>query len=284
MALVKISEILKKAKKGKYAVGAFNADNLEMVQSFIDASEKMHSPLILQVSLGAINYSGLGSVANIALYEAEAASVPVAVHLDHVTTFEQNIMALRAGVGSLGVDAAVLDYADNLALSTQVCSLAHAAGLDAEAGIGYVPDVNEHYSQSRINECKTKIEQAHEFIEETKVDLLAVAVGSMRGMKERSILLDIDHLKQIDESLNIPLVLHGASGVKWKSIQEAIQNGICKVNIASTFDQEFVNAIQKEMSENPEEKNFRKIFKPAKEAVKNKTCEIIQKLGSDNKY
>lgn len=284
MALVKISEILKKAQKEKYAIGAFNADNLEMVQSFIDACEEMHSPLILQVSLGAINYSGLGSVTNIALYEAEAASIPVAVHLDHVTTFEQNIMALRAGVGSLGVDAAALDYKDNLALTKQVCSLAHTAGLDAEAGIGYVPDVNEGFSSDKIDDCKTKIDQALEFVEETKVDLLAVAIGSMRGMKERTIKLDIDHLKCINESLHIPLVLHGASGVMWESIQEAIQNGICKVNIASTFDQEFVNTIQRELSQNPQEKNFRKIFNPAKEAVKNKTCEIIQKLGSDNRY
>ena len=284
MALVKISEILRKAKQEKYAVGAFNADNLEMVQAFIAASEEMRSALILQVSLGAIKYSGLGSSANIALYEAEAASIPVAVHLDHVTTFEQNIIALRAGVGSLGVDAAALNYPDNLALSKRVCELAHTAGLDAEAGIGYVPDVNEGYSAEEINERKTKIEQALEFVEETKVDLLAVAFGSMRGMKERTIELDIPHLQQINQRLNIPLVLHGASGVKWESIQEAIQNGICKVNIASTFDQALLNTIRAELAKYPEEYNFRRIFKPAREAVKDKTCEIIRKLGSNNKY
>jgi fructose-bisphosphate aldolase class II len=284
MALVKISEILQKAKEGKYAVGAFNADNLEMVQAFIAASEEMRSALILQVSLGAITYSGLDSVTNIALHEAEAAAIPVAVHLDHVTTFEQNVTALRAGVGSLGVDAAALDYAKNLALSKQVCDLAHTAGLDAEAGIGYVPDVNEGYSPAEIKERMTKIDQAVEFVKETKVDLLAVAVGSMRGMKTRTIELDIAHLQQLNQRLNTPLVLHGASGVRWESIQEAIQNGICKVNIASTFDQELLNTIRAELAKHPEEYNFRRIFKPARQAVKVKVCEIIQKLGSNNKY
>jgi len=284
MALVKISDILKNAKEEKYAIGAFNADNLEMVQSFIHASEKMHSALILQVSLGAIQYSGLGSVVNIALYEAKAASIPVAVHLDHVTNFDMNVKALRAGVGSLGVDAAALSFHENLQLTKQVCQLAHLAGLDAEAGIGYVPDANELYSQSQINERKTKVRGAVDFIKETEIDLLAVAIGSMRGMKERTIELDIPLLRELVVHLDVPLVLHGASGVKWESIQEAIKNGICKVNIASTFDQRFLNSIRSELSQNPDEINFRNIFKVAKQAVEEKVCEIIKKLGSDNKY
>ena len=284
MSLVKISEILKNAKESRYAVGAFNADNLEMVQAFIRASEKMHSPLILQVSLGAIQYSGLGSVANIALYEAKTASIPVAVHLDHVTNFDMNVQALRAGVGSLGVDAAALLFAENLQLTKKICELAHLAGLDAEAGIGYVPDCNEHYSDAQIGEHKTKVKEAVDFVKETKVDLLAVAIGSMRGMKDRSLELDIPLLRELVANLGVPLVLHGASGVKWESIQEAIKNGICKVNIASTFDQSFLNSIRYELSQNPDEINFRRIFKEAKQAVEDKVCEIIKKLGSDNKY
>lgn len=284
MGLTKISEILRKAKDEKYAVGAFNADNLEMVQAFIVAAETMRSPLILQVSLGAINYSGLGSVANIAIYEAKNASIPVAVHLDHVKTYDQNVHALLAGVGSLCIDAADLPFESNLAATKRVCELAHAAGLDAEAGIGYVPDSRENLSKEEAAKFKTDIGQAQKFVEETKVDFLAVSIGSMRGMKERVIDLDLELLGQINGALNIPLVLHGASGVKWESIQDAIQNGICKVNIASTFDQCFVDAIRFEISQHPEEKNFRKIFLPAKEEVKYVTCDIFNKLGSSKKY
>ncbi|MCD6356161.1 MAG: class II fructose-bisphosphate aldolase, partial [Anaerolineaceae bacterium] len=128
MGLFKISTILNKAKTEKYAVGAFNADNLEMVQAFISAAELMRSPLILQVSLGAINYSGMGSVVNIAIYEAKKASVPIAVHLDHVKSYDQNVRALRAGVGSLCIDAADLPFDKNLMLTKRVCDLAHISG------------------------------------------------------------------------------------------------------------------------------------------------------------
>jgi len=284
MGLIKITEILKQAKLEKYAVGAFNTDNLEMIQAFISAAELMRSPLILQVSLGAINYSGLGSVANIATYEAKHASIPVAVHLDHVKNYYQNVHALRAGVGSLCIDAADLSFKRNLTITKQICELAHIAGLDAEAGLGYVPDSNENPAEEEIDQYKTNIKQAQRFVEETKVDLLAVAVGSMRGMRERVISLDLKLLESINTELDIPLVLHGASGVKWESIQKAIQRGICKVNIASTFDKCFVNAIRHELKQNPEEVNFRKILKPAKDAVKNKACEIFIKLGSSNQY
>ena len=284
MSLVKISEILKRAKENKYAVGAFNADNLEMVQAFISAAEVMHSPLILQVSLGAINYSGLESVANIAIFEASKAAVPVAVHLDHVKNLEHNIQALRAGVGSLCIDAADLDFESNLAITKQICELAHIVGLDAEAGIGYVPDSRERLSQQEVKNLKTQVPQAEKFVQETKVDLLAVAIGSMRGMSERVIELDLELLEKLDNALKIPLVLHGASGVKWKSIQNAIQRGICKVNIASTFDERFIKTIYEQMTQYPEELDFRKLFKPAKEAVKNTACEIFNLLGSSNQY
>lgn len=284
MTLVKITEILKKAQKEKYAVGAFNADNLEMVQAFIAASEKMRSPLILQVSLGAINYSGLNSAANIALYEAQTSAMPIAVHLDHVTDMEHNILALRAGVGSLGVDASALSYSENVDLTGRVCVLAHTAGLDAEAGLGYVPDHHESYSEKQINDCKTGVDQALEFTAKTGVDLLAVAVGSMRGMSSRELTLDIPLVKKLSQALQIPLVLHGASGVKWESITAAIAHGICKVNIASTFDQCFLHTICEEASRNPDETNFRKIFAVAKQAVEEEACAIIKRLGSNGKY
>ena len=147
-----------------------------------------------------------------------------------------------------------------------------------------MPDSIENLSQEEIEKNKTDIHQAQKFYEETKVDLLAVAIGSMRGMEERVIDLDIELLEKINKTLSIPLVLHGASGVKWESIQEAIQHGICKVNIASTFDESFVQAIRNDLSQNPDEINFRKIFKLAKDAVKNTACDVFNKLGSSNRH
>jgi len=283
MTLARIVDILRKAQSGGYAVGALNADNLEMVQAFVRAAEKVSSPLILQVSLGAIQYSGLESVANIALFEAQRSSVPVAVHLDHVKDLQKNILALRAGVGSLCMDAADLPFERNIQLTGEVARLAHTAGLEVEAGIGYVPDYNEALPESQRMECMTKVDEAARFIEQTQVDLLAISIGSMRGMDERVINLDINRLNEIRKKVNVPLVLHGASGVTWESIQEAIQHGICKINIASTFDEVFIKIISEELARHPDEINFRKIFKPAKEAVVEAACEIFQKLRSANK-
>jgi fructose-bisphosphate aldolase class II len=283
MSLVSISDILNKAKKGKYAVGAFNADNLEMVQAFLRAAEMIRAPIILQVSQGAINYSGLDSIANIVLLEAKRATVPVAVHLDHGKDYPQNILALKAGICSLGIDASAFPYDENLKATKEICDLAHTAGLEAEAGIGYVPDSKDEPTLEEIETNKTDPNQAKEFVERTKVDVLAVALGSMRGMRARSIELDIDLLKRVNERINVPLVLHGASGIKWSSIQQAIQNGICKVNIAASFDRCFTSTIWEKLKKNPEEWNFRKILIPAREAVSELACEIITKLGSNDK-
>jgi len=283
MTLVRIGDILRKAQSGGYAVGALNADNLEMVQAFVRAAEKVSSPLILQVSLGAIQYSGLESVANIALFEAQRSSMPVAVHLDHVKDLQKNILALRAGVGSLCMDAADLPFERNVQLTGEVARLAHAAGLEVEAGIGYVPDYSEALPESQRMDCMTKADEALRFIELTQVDLLAISIGSMRGMDERVINLDIRRLNEIRKKVNVPLVLHGASGVTWDSIQEAIRHGICKINIASTFDEVLVKTIREELEMQSDEINFRKVFTPAREAVLDAACDIFQKLNSANK-
>ena len=284
MPCQKISTILAHAKENHYAVGAFNADNLEMVQAFISAAEKTRSALILQVSRGAIGYAGLESVTNLALFEAQRASVPVAVHLDHVADWATTVRAFRAGVGSLCMDAADKPYAENLALTSRVSELAHHVGLDMEAGLGYVPDSRDGPTDDEMRRWKTDPEQARHFIAEGGVDLLAVSIGSMRSMRERSIALDIDLLRKLRDTLDIPLVLHGASGVYWESIQEAIRNGICKVNIASTFDNRFTAVMREELAANPQEGDFRKILSIARDAVESICISILEKLGSVNQY
>jgi len=283
MPLVKMSQVLKPALEGKYAVGAFNADNLEMVQAFIEAAEKEHSPLILQLSQGAINYAGLAYVVSLVQTAARQTAVPIVLHLDHGKDLEQNVLALRAGVTCLGVDASMLSFEDNLAVTQQVCQLAHFAGLEAEAGVGYVPDSADKPMPKEVEEAKTDPAQAEEFVTRTGADLLAVALGSMRGMRRRVITLDIERLKAIHERTRIPLVLHGASGLRWESIHEAIQHGICKVNMAACFDRCLTNTLRQKLSELPDEINFRKIIGPAHEAVKEEARKQIRLLGSSGR-
>lgn len=283
MALVKILDVLEPAVEDHYAVGAFNADTLEMVQAFIQAAEIERSPLILQVNQGAIHFSGLEAIAQMACFAAQKASVPVAVHLDHGKDYAQNVQALKAGVTSLGVDASMHSYQENAAVSARIAEMAHHAGLNAEAGIGYVPAVYENLSPAEVEAHKTDPAQARQFVEETHVDLLAVALGSMRSMGERKIVLDIDLLKELRKDISLPFVLHGSSGVLWDSIQEAIANGVAKVNLASCFYHRFLEVIYDELKQNPSEGNIRAVLGPAKEQVMELAREQYQLLGSNDR-
>lgn len=283
MPLVTMMDVVKPAYQAGYAVGAFNADNLEMVQAFVRAAEEDRSPLILQVSQGAIQYSGLDEVVNLTRFAAERAKVPVVVHLDHGKDYKQNVQALHAGVTCLGVDASMLPYEENLALSRKVAELAHHANLHAEAGIGYVPAYDERPSGGDVERWKTEPRQAEEFVRETGADLLAVALGSMRGMRQRAVRLDIDRLKEIRSRIGVPLVLHGSSGVLWDSVKEAIALGVAKINLAACFDRRLVEVMRARLADDPEEWNFRKILGPAREAVKDLARQQYRQLGSDHR-
>jgi fructose-bisphosphate aldolase class II len=280
MPLVRMLDVLNPALEKGYAVGAFNADNLEMVQAFVQAAELERSPLILQVSQGAIEYAGFEESARIACFMAEAADVPIVVHLDHGKDYPQNVQAIQAGVSSLGVDASMLPYEENAAVSRRVAELAHYAGLHSEAGIGYVPAFQEGLSQAEVQNAMTDPEVAEKFIHETGADFLAVALGSMRSMREREVVLDIDRLKELRRRVSVPFVLHGSSGVLWDSIQDAIPFGIAKVNLAACFDRQFTAVLRKTLDEDQEGFNFRKLLAPARDAVLELAREQYRLLGS----
>jgi fructose-bisphosphate aldolase class II len=266
MTLAKMMDVLQPAMEDGYAVGAFNADNLEMVQAFVQAAVAERSPLILQVSQGAIQYSGMGHVTQLCRFVAQEVDIPIVVHLDHGKDYVQNIRALKAGVTCLGVDASMLPYDENIAVTRKVAQMAHHAGLHAE-----------------VEMAKTDPDQAYEFVQQTGVDLLAVALGSMRGMRQREIALDIERLKAIRERVSIPFVLHGSSGVHWESIQDAIREGVCKVNLAACFDRRLVEVMRELLDKNPEEFNFRKIIGPAREQVRELAREQYRLLGSNGR-
>lgn len=283
MPLVNMMDVLMPAYQAGYAVGAFNADNLEMVQAFIQAAQDERSPLILQVSQGAIQYSGMEEVVNLTRFAAERAKVPVVVHLDHGKDFKQNVQALHAGVTCLGVDASMLPYEENFALSRKVAELAHQANLHAEAGIGYVPAQDEQPSGDDIEGWMTEPRQAEEFVRGTGADLLAVALGSMRSMVQRSVRLDIERLKEIRSRIDVPLVLHGSSGVLWDSVKQAIALGVAKINLAACFDRRLVEVMRARLGDDPDEWDFRKVLGPAREAVKDLAREQYRLLGSDHR-
>ena len=284
MALVGTKEMLKEAQKGKYAVGAFNANNMEIIQAIVEASEEERSPVIIQASQGAIKYAGLDMIVAMVRSIAEKTSIPIALHLDHGTDYFQNILCLRAGFTSLMYDGSALPFDENVAMTKKVVEMAHVCNIPVEAEIGQVGKMDSSdepgVAREKIKEFMAKPEDAERFVQMTKVDILAPAVGTIHGCREPIAKLDIPRIEKIRDLTGLPLVLHGASGASDEELKKGIAAGICKVNIDTRIRMAFTNTIRKILTENPEEIDPRKALKPAMEAAKEVIKGRIKILGS----
>ena len=283
MPLVNSKEWLLKAQAEKFAIGAFNANNMEFVEAIIETAEEEKAPVIIQVSQGAIKYAGLEMATAIVKAAAELASVPVILHLDHGTDYLQNVRCLRAGFTSLMFDGPALSFDDNVKMTAKITEMSHACGIPVEAELGKVLQSADKVSPEQVEKAMTQPDEAVKFIELTKIDSLAVAIGSVHAMKDRTAKLDIPRLKRIRQVVNIPLVLHGSSGVDPASIIEGIQNGLCKINVATQLSVSFVEAVGATYNKNPAEKDMRKILLPGKNAVKDRVREYIGYFGCKGK-
>ena len=269
------------AQKNGYAVGAFNANNLEYVQAIVEAAEEEEAPVILQASQGAIKYAGLDQIVAMVKVAAEAASVPVVLHLDHGTDFFQNVRCLRAGFTSLMFDGSSLPFEENVAITKKVTEIAHACGIPVEAELGKVPQVG--VTPEEVRALMTKPEEALRFVEETQCDSLAVAVGSVHQMKVQEAKLDIERIAKIREITGIPLVLHGASGVTDEGYREGIKAGICKINIATELNKAFTRGMKAAMEKDPSVVDPRKIAGVGREEIKKVIKAKMRLFGASGK-
>jgi len=280
LSFVPMSSLLERARKDGYAIGAFNANNLEIVQGIVEAAEEMEAPVILQASQGAIKYAGLDYIVAMVRAAAEKVKVPVALHLDHGTSFEQAVQCIRAGFSSVMYDGSKLPLEENIAATLAVVKVARAVGVSVEAELGRIGGTEDDISVSDREATMTVPEEAQEFVARTGVDALAVAIGTAHGVYKGEPKLDFDRLKAIADLVDVPLVLHGASGVPDEAIKRAISLGICKVNIDTNLRQAFVAAIVRVLSEKPGEIDPRKLLGPAREALKQVVKEKISLFGS----
>jgi fructose-bisphosphate aldolase class II len=283
MPLVTSKEILQIALAQHFAVGAFNANNMEMVQAIIETAHEERAPVILQVSQGAIRYAGLDYAVGLVKIAAAQVDVPVVLHLDHGTSYEQNVLCLRAGFTSLMFDGSKLPYEENIAITKKVCEIAHIAGIPVEAELGRVLQSTDGVTLEEVEAAMTDPDQAKEFIERTGADSLAVAVGSVHAMKSREAGLDISRIEAIHQEIGVPLVLHGSSGVKHESVVEAIEHGICKVNVATYLNQAFVRGMREGFEKHPDEVDPRKYLSIARENVKEAVREKIRLFKSNER-
>ncbi|MBX5326753.1 MAG: class II fructose-1,6-bisphosphate aldolase [Candidatus Bathyarchaeia archaeon] len=277
------AQLLQQAKKEGYAIGAFNANNMEIVQAIIETAEEERAPVILQASQGAIQYAGVDYIAAMVRVAAEKATVPVALHLDHGTSFEQNIECIRAGFSSVMFDGSKLPLQENIAITKRVCDVAHIVGVSVEGELGQIPKSGENVTREQLEKMMANPAEAEEFVKKTGVDALAIAVGNVHGMKTQEAQIDIARIEKIRKLTDIPLVLHGASGIPDESVKKAIKAGICKINIDTELRKAFVRGISTVLKENPNEIDPRKILGKAKAEMKEAVREKIRLFGCNNK-
>ncbi|WP_432408120.1 class II fructose-1,6-bisphosphate aldolase [Wukongibacter sp. M2B1] len=281
--LVSGKQILDHAHENGYAVGAFNVNNMEQVHAIIEAAEETKSPVIIQASQGGLKYAGVEYISAMARVAAKNASVPVALHLDHGTDFKQIMLCLRNGFTSVMIDASHYELEENIRRTKQVIDMAHAVGVSVEAELGKIGGVEDDIAVDERDATYTDPDEAERFVKETGVDYLAIAVGTAHGPYKGEPKLDFDRIKVIKERLNMPIVLHGSSGVPEESIKKAVSLGINKINIDTDIRMAFHKAVKEFVKENPDVYDPRKIVGPARNAMKEVIAEKMNMFGSVGK-
>ncbi|MCD7866804.1 MAG: class II fructose-bisphosphate aldolase [Clostridiales bacterium] len=281
MSFVTSKEMLLNAQKDGYAVGAFNAENMEMVKAIIQAGEELRAPVMIQTTPSTIQYGGLETYAAIVEAEARKASIPVCLHLDHGSSFDLAVQAMRAGYTSVMIDGSKLEFEENIAVSRRVAEVAAALGIPCEAELGKVGGKEDDLEAEA--DTNTDPVQAKEFAERTGVTSLAVAIGTAHGFYVGTPVLDKERLSEIRQVVDIPLVLHGASGLTDEDVQDCVKRGICKVNFATELRVAYTKAVRELLAEKPEAYDPKAYGKAGIAAVKELVKGRMRVCGCDGR-
>ncbi len=293
MTLQNVLPWIQQAHREGFAIGAFNANTLEQMQAIVLAAQAEKAPVIIQVSHRALQYVGGGDdrrgseirglqyMAALGKVAAASVDVPVSLHLDHANENEV-LQAIALGFTSVMFDGDYLPFAENVATTKRLCQIAHDAGVCMEAEIGEVPKPDgAAYDPNEI--ALTTPEEAETFVEATGIDILAIALGSVHGLKDKSVSLDMDRLAAIRARVNTPLVLHGSSGVNNEDIAQGIKLGLAKVNIATQLSKAFTGAVRDVLAADGELVDPRKYLGPGRAAQIEVVRERIRFVGAAGK-
>ncbi|WP_261301712.1 class II fructose-bisphosphate aldolase [Paenibacillus andongensis] len=274
MSLYTMKELLQDAYAKQYAIPAFNFDNFDLLMGVFEGATEAQSPLILQITQPAIEFFGIENVVDIVRNEAAIRKLPTALHLDHADNLEIIESAIKTGFTSVMIDYSEKDFADNARMTQKVVELARPFNVTVEAEIGQVGVTADPLSCSSIStDMMTDPQAAITFKEATDVDVLAVSIGTIHGMKVKEMQLDIERLQEINAKLGIPLVLHGSSGAREADLKKVINYGITKTNVETELRVTFRNTLEKMLAENPNEIKPRNIMKHVREAIKQKVIQ-----------
>jgi len=306
--LVPTKELLVAALKGKYAVGAYNVNNMELLQAIVEAGNELKAPLILQVSAGARKYANETYLVKLVEAALNTSTIPIALHLDHGEDFEICKACIDGGFSSVMIDGSKHPFEENIELTKKVVDYAHPRGISVEAELGKLAGVEDNISVSEKDAIYTNPKEAREFIERTGVDSLAVAIGTSHGAYKfkGEAKLDFERLAEIQQEVgsDYPLVLHGASsvpehlvkicndfgaeipgakGVPEEMFSQATKLGVAKINVDTDLRLAFTGAIRKHFVEGPADFDPRKYLSPARSAVKEIVKHKIQVFGTNGK-
>lgn len=282
--IVSTREMLLKAQREKYAVPAFNFHNLETIQVIVEAAAEMNSPLILAGTPGTFEYGGRDYLQAIIETAARKYSIPIAIHLDHHETFESIKKSIDLGTKSVMIDASHHPFEENIELVSKVVEYAHRYDVTVEAELGRLGGQEDDLVVDEKDSFFTNPDAAVEYAERTRIDSLAVAIGTAHGLYKSEPKLDFERLEEIRKKVSIPLVLHGASGVSVQDVRKCISLGITKVNIATELKIPFSNELRKYLMENTEANDPRKYMAKAKEEMKKVVIEKIKMCMSNDRY
>ena len=281
MSYVTSEAMLLDAQKRGYAVGAFNCENMEMVKAIIAAAENLRAPVMLQTTPSTIKYGKLDMFAAMVSTEAKRAAVPVCLHLDHGSSFELAMQAINAGYSSIMIDGSKYPFEENIAVTRKVADVALAVGLPVEAELGKVGGKEDDLEAEA--DTNTDPQQAREFVERTGITSLAVAIGTAHGFYVGTPVLDKERLSEIRKVVDIPLVLHGASGLSDEDVRDCVSRGICKVNFATELRKAFTDACRKLAAEDEKAFDPKAFGKVGMEAVTQLVMNRMKVCGCDGK-
>lgn len=283
MPLVSSTPMLQRAREGGYAVAAFNVHTLEMLQAVVEAATELNAPVILQTTMGTVNHLGFEYIAAAARVAAAQTHVPVALHLDHCTDFAMIVRCIRAGYTSIMVDASMHPYADNVRVTKRVVELAAAVGINIEAELGKVGGVEDDISVADHEASLADPDECVSFVAETGVPTLAPAIGTAHGIYKGLPNIDFGRIARIAAGTDVPLVLHGGSGIPEEQVKRAVELGMAKLNVATELRIVFSNAIKRVFAENPGADDPRTYLKPAKDALREVVKEKIRICGAEGR-
>ena len=264
MSLISTKEMLLKAQKEGYAVPAFNIHNLETIQVVLEAANDLKSPVILAATPSTVKYADENYLLAIIEKANEINNIPLTFHLDHHENVEDIKRIIKLGCKSVMIDASKYEFRKNIEIVKDIVDYAHKYGATVEAELGKLGGIEDDLKVDEKDAFLTDPNEAVEFVKATGVDSLAVAIGTAHGLYKSEPKLDFDRLEKIRSMVDVPLVLHGASGVPYDAVQNAIEKGICKVNIATELKIPFSSAIKEYFNENPNASDPRQYLVPAK--------------------